>query len=192
MARSRIARGSSLPRCATSTTTVNAVAIDIQRRRTRMSTTKVETDERVFVTNIDEAIGESGKGTNDAGQHLRASQWLEAHWRCRREDHLAPLPNDEQLVADQRDASGTELVLTPFDRAGLEFDRAQAGAEFLSAVVSVQVPVVIHAGRVVIRQCIVRRPDVHEFRALNTEHTSARSVLRRHKDGVADDEGCRG
>src|SRR5688572_30587040 len=90
MAMSRISRGFSLERWAHADVTRTAVhTMPIRMYRTRRSLpSKVEADERVVVANIDESIGNRRQRAHDAGQHLRACQWLECLWRCRGKNHL--------------------------------------------------------------------------------------------------------
>ena len=88
-------------------------------------------------------------------QYLRTGERLEAVGRCGRNDQLAALPKNHEPIAGKRHRSGEESILTPTHLPGPQFDGSEALAELLASMESVEVPVVVHARRVVVREGLV-------------------------------------
>ena len=101
------------------------------------------------------AAGDGRVSPHRCREDLGARDRRESIGRRAREDQLTILPEDQQPVAGQRDASGAESILAPADFAGLEFHCAETLAELLPSVKTVKISARIHAGRVVIREHFV-------------------------------------
>src|SRR5262245_40433205 len=117
---------------------------------------QVQADERMLVPDVEQSAGDRRVGPPDARKDLRAGDRRETLGRRGREHQLAVLAHDQQASAGERDAAGAESILAPADLAGLEFHRAEALAELLPSVKTVKISARIHAGRVVIREHVVR------------------------------------
>ena len=113
---------------------------------------------------------------------------LKASGDAGRNDELAALAENDEPVAGQRHRSGEEPILAPAHLAGPQFDGAEALAELLAPVESVQDAIVVDARRIVVRQDLVRRPQLVERRAVEAEQPGARSVLGRDENQIADHE----
>src|SRR5438132_11308733 len=112
---------------------------------------EVQADQRVgAVASVEKAVGQGRVGANHALQDRRVRERLESARRGSGQDQLAVLAKDDQPVARKRDRAGLELLRAPLDRSGPQLHRAKGLAEFLAPVKSVQVAVVVDAGRVVI------------------------------------------
>ena len=85
-----------------------------------------------------------------------------------------------------------KTIHAPFDGAGVQIDRAKARVELLTSVESEQEAAGVDARRVVIRQHVVRRPELGELAPLHAQHGGAGLVGGRHEDQIADDERRRG
>ena len=95
-----------------------------------------------------------------------------------RNDELASFAENDEPVAGQRHRSGQEPILVPANLAGSQFDGAEALAKFLAPVEPIQDAIVVDAGRIVVGQGLIGRPDLVERRAVEAEDTRRQARTR--------------
>ena len=87
-------------------------------------------------------------------KHLGSGDELEAFGRRFGADEFAAFSYDEELVANQRERGGAEIILFPTDFASFEFHATQAGAGLKAGVGAsidaIEKSVVIDAGGVMV------------------------------------------